>query len=535
MRNPLKNSLLLAAALSLALATLTSACGDAANEAGTAGADFNGGAEGAGGGGAGITQAGAQDFGLFRQILEAGQIPAPSTIDDLGFFAEHKLEYPAPDCGDDVCVHALLGVMGNMITGSNCTMIQIGMNTPIDPTKIERPPLHLVLAIDVSGSMQGAPIDSVKQGLSRMLDHLEDGDIISLVTYSSAATVVLEAVPLAEQKQEIDIAFKELAANGKTNIYDGLFTAFSLADQYREEGQSSRVILLSDGAATTGIENIAKTQSLAEAWAKTGVGLTTIGVGEDFEVDLMRGLAEVGAGNFYFLEDPTAVKEVFTEEVKTFLFPVALDVEIDVAAGPGYTVRQAYGTNGWSGGFAGGTVSIPTLFIAGRTDVDEPIEDGRRGGGGAIMLEMLPNFATNLSGQLTPDELAHVGTVELAFTDPVSGVRKTQTIKIDNPYEPGDWPEEGHFSDETVQKGFVMLNILVGFQMAAALAQDSDPGGARGLLENLRGEVTNWLDRHPDPDIEDDLKYIDLFIANLQADTLFQTPVTAPPEPWPSD
>src|SRR5262245_5566263 len=76
-------------------------------------------------GATGISQGGAQDFGLFRQILEDGEIPGPETLDDIGFFAEHKLDYPLPACGEDVCMHGLLGVMGNMISGSTCTLIQI--------------------------------------------------------------------------------------------------------------------------------------------------------------------------------------------------------------------------------------------------------------------------------------------------------------------------------------------------------------------------------------------------------------------------
>ena len=78
-------------------------------------------------------QGGAQDFGLFRQILLAGGIPGPETIDDLGFFAEHKIAMPAAECGQNVCIHGMLGVMGNMISGSNCTIVMLGMNTPIDP------------------------------------------------------------------------------------------------------------------------------------------------------------------------------------------------------------------------------------------------------------------------------------------------------------------------------------------------------------------------------------------------------------------
>ena len=79
------------------------------------------------GGFAGLGSSGSQDFGLFRSILESGGIPGSDTIDDVGFFAAHKLEFPAPECGEDVCLHGSLGVLGNMMTGTACTMVMFGI------------------------------------------------------------------------------------------------------------------------------------------------------------------------------------------------------------------------------------------------------------------------------------------------------------------------------------------------------------------------------------------------------------------------
>src|SRR5690606_40442918 len=126
-------------------------------------------------------QGGAQDFGLFREILLAGDIPGPETIDDLGFFAEHKIALPNAICNETVCIHGMLGVMGNMISGSNCTVVLIGMNTPIDPAQLERPPLNLTIAVDLSGSMNGEPINRDRDGLLRIRDSLEPDDRITPV------------------------------------------------------------------------------------------------------------------------------------------------------------------------------------------------------------------------------------------------------------------------------------------------------------------------------------------------------------------
>lgn len=482
-------------------------------------------------GSTGISQAGAQDFGLFRQILEAGKIPGPDTLDDLGFFAEHKLDYPSPTCGNDVCMHGMLGIMGNMITGSSCTLMQIGMNSPIDVSSLQRPPLHLVLAVDVSGSMAGPAMDYVKEGLVAMIPSLQPTDKVSLVTYSSNAKVVLDYVN-ASDTATLDGAFKSIYAAGSTNLYDGLFQAFTLADKHFQAGTQNRVIYLSDGVATSGIQNSTKLVSLAESYAKKGIGVTTIGVGKDFDVDVMRNLGEVGAGNFYFLEDPKAVVEVFTDEVKTFLVPVALDVKFDVTVGGGYAVRGVYGTNGWQSAEGGGTISIPSLFLAGRTSAEDPISEGRRGGGGAMLIELVPK-----PGAISvPDPFA-VGQLSLSFKDPLTGTVKTQNTNIVAQTPPDAPPTDGYFFNDTVEKSFVMLNIYAGFKLATQLAADSDPRTARRTLEALRLSVGDWLVKNSDADIQDDLVYVDKFIENLKVVEALSIPYTPaePPNPWPAD
>ncbi len=482
-------------------------------------------------GNTGLTQAGAQDFGLFRQLLESGKIPSPNALDDLGFFAEHKLDYPDPKCGQDMCMHALLGIMGNMITGSTCTLVQIGLNTPIQVDKLKRPPLDMVIALDVSGSMQGQPMQYVQQGLQQMLDHLQKDDLVSLVTFADGPTLVLQSKGLTD-KAAIEKAILQLQAKGQTDLFGGLFQALQVASKMQKPGRQTRVVLLSDGSATVGLTNPAKLVSLATAYAKQGIGITTIGVGKGFEIPVLRDLAEVGAGNFYFLDKLAAVKEVFTEEVETFLVPVALDVQIDVQVADGYLLGGVYGTHGWKGGSAGGKISIASLFVAGRTAATDPLPgmgEGRRGGGGAILLELVGVPGIQQKG---------VTKLALSWTHPLTKVVHKQAVQVDGPIAPGaQIPDGGVFSHPTVEKGFVMLNLYAGFQLACQLALDGDTGAARGVLEALQGEVGKWLNKYApksDPDIVDDNKYVSLFIANLKQ-AANQTPISKPPEPWPKD
>jgi Ca-activated chloride channel family protein len=67
-----------------------------------------------------------------------------------------------------------------------------------------------------------------------------------------------------------------------------------------------------------------------------------------------------------------------------------------------------------------------------------------------------------------------------------------------------------------VEKAFVMLNVYAGFEMASTRATCGDYASALGVLEPLRDSVAAWITDHPDPDIEDDLRYIEKYIDNLR-------------------
>jgi Ca-activated chloride channel family protein len=504
----------------LALSLLTSGCALGGKDASADSGGFTTGE----GPDPGVGQGGAQDFGLFREILLEGNIPGPETIDDLGFFAEHKIDLPDASCPDDVCIHGMLGVMGNMLTGSNCTVVLIGMNTPIDPALLERPPLNLAIAVDLSASMLGEPLDRVREGLLRMRNGLGPEDRITLVGFGDESQLLVEYV--AGDSDELYDAIIGLEAAGATNLYAGLRDAFELVDVHALEGWQNRVLLVSDGVATAGLTSSDTIEGLAEVWSEQGYGLTTIGLGAEFDVELMRTLAELGSGSFYYIEDYAAVEEVFEEEVQAFTVPLAQDVTIDASVFEGYDLRNIYGTKQAEVWGNEGHIEIPILQIAHRVG-DEDNENGRRGGGGAILLELLP----------TGEDPGEVGSIDLAYVSPITGVAVQQSVEISSPLSPWETPEDGYFSGDSVEKGFVMLNIYVGFEMAATRAEVGDDAGALSILVPLMGAVEEWLTTHEDADIEDDLIYIELFIENLEARTVVpSTPQPLPPpEPWPSD
>lgn len=110
-----------------------------------------------------------------------------------------------------------------------------------------------------------------------------------------------------------------------------------------------------------------------------------------------------------------------------------------------------------------------------------------------------------------------------------------QQAEIVSPLAPGQTPAEGLFDTAGAEKAFVTLNLFVGFQLASERAAVGDDAGALNLLQILHGNVEAWLTTHDDADIEDDLRYVVMFIDNLMARGSAAPSPTAPPEPWPAD
>src|SRR5690606_18746358 len=102
---------------------------------------------------------------------------------------------------------------------------------------------------------------------------------------------------------------ESLYPRGGTNIHDGLAAGFEAFGDALPNERQHRVILLSDGLATAGITSRYQIIEMARGHIMRGIGLTTVGVGNHFDVELMRGLAEHGAGNYYYLEDGAAAGE----------------------------------------------------------------------------------------------------------------------------------------------------------------------------------------------------------------------------------
>jgi Ca-activated chloride channel family protein len=491
-----------------------------------------------GGANTNVSLSGSQDFGYFRRLVDAGQVPRPTDFDAAGFFAEHHTALPSPSCGERICLQTLLGVMTSLSSASRCTMLQLGLNSPIEASPGNRPPLNLSVVVDVSGSMAAAgKIDFVRTGLELLIDGLRDGDNLAIVTYSTGVTVPFPMTDITLERARARSVARGLIADGSTNLYGGLERGYAEAAGRYDSGRQNRVILLSDGQPTAGITDSASILAMSRARNSDGIGLTTIGLGTDFNAALMRDLALQADGNFYFLEDSAAVSEVFTEELSYFTVPVAFDLRLRLTAGAEYQFGRGYGSPFWTNTADGGELTIPSVFLAHRESADDQTPDGgRRGGGSALLVELEPRALVDDGSGVTT---ANVGRVELSFREPGSNRTVTEVVSIAYPFAPWIMPEAGYFAGRdlaVVQKSFVMLNIYVGIERACrAFHERNDAQGALAGLRLLLAAVDDYNEEVRDADITSDRALLVALASVLERNGIPRVDPPPRANPWPAD
>jgi Ca-activated chloride channel family protein len=490
-------SLLVTDAMRIRLATLfmfSIGCSASYNDSGAA-------PEAPAAGGGGVSFGGAQDIGELRAILDRGDIPGPDTFDANGFFNEHYNAHPPASCGTELCIASGMSLGRDWLTGAHQATLQISLTTPIDPEAFQRLPMNLVVVVDHSGSMASdGRLTKVKVGLHTMIDNLRDEDRLAIVEFDDRVDVDATFGELLD-RPALHAIIDRLTPRGATNIFDGLERGFELLGDAPPSERQNRVIFLSDGLATAGNTSQLDIMQMASQRVQRGIGLTTIGVGDEFDISLMRGLAEQGAGNFYFLDDPSAATEVFTEELDYFMQPIALDIKLEATAGPGYRFDEAVGSRLWSGRSTSGAMQIPAVFVASRTT--QSGEQGRRGGGSMIFVHMTP--VTRNTGR--------VANLSLSYRTPSSPERISQSVALDYTSDPQDAPEQPYLSTPEMAERFAMYNVFLGLRAATRTGGDC----AVAVLEATRTSGAAWNRLHEDPDLAADLVLVDQYIANLAA------------------
>ena len=442
----------------------------------------------------GLAVGGANDINNFRQNLANGYLPIPSDISHEGIFYDYFFETgPDEDCDQLFCPAYVTALSPDPLSGQPQHFLAVGLNSNIQAEDFERKKLNLVVVLDISGSM-GSGFDSyyydqfglanpdpeideaearktkmevANQSLVALLDQLNPEDRVGIVLFDDQAYVAKQLrlvgeTDLAATKGHV----LELSPQGGTNMEAGYRAGTELFAEYLDidaNDYENRIIFLTDAMPNIGSTDKYELAELATDNAKGGVYTSFIGVGVDFNTELIQAITQTEGANYFSVHSSSEFRRQLDEGFEYMVTPLVFDLNLKLEA-DGYDIKAVYGSP--EADLATGEImKVNTLFPSLRVD-------GQTRGG--LVLLHLDKTSDNASLALT------VSYRDRAGDDHENG----QSVE----FPAGS---ESHFAHTGIHKGVVlsrMVNVMKDWLRHQSQETDSPVVRPEDFLVRYRNE-----------------------------------------------
>jgi len=231
------------------------------------------------------------------------------------------------------------------VGGVQRAVVKITLDAPPPPEKSMRPAVNLAIVLDRSGSMAGQKLERAKDAAIEALRHLGPMDMFSVVVYDHNVSTVVSAQH-AKNIEWIEGRIKQIRSGGNTALFGGVSQGAAEVRKNLDGNYVHRIILLSDGIANVGPSSPEDLGRLGAALIKEDISVTTVGVGTDYNEDLMTSLSQNSDGNTYFVESSRDLSRIFTAEIGDVLSVVAKKVNIIIELPNGVKPLNIIGREG---------------------------------------------------------------------------------------------------------------------------------------------------------------------------------------------
>lgn len=194
----------------------------------------------------------------------------------------------------------------------------------------KRVPLHMVLAIDCSGSMYGSKLESVKTTVLKMINHLTENDTLGILGFSSSVWEVIPVLPMTQENKTTAVSkVRGLLPMSMTNMEQAMIQSIERAAT-ADKRKICRIVLLTDGLPTCGDCN---QENLVNLTGKMGsqISMTCFGYGSDYDPELLTSISNRGRGNNFYIQNDDDCNKAFAMELGGLLSLYAQDIKISIS------------------------------------------------------------------------------------------------------------------------------------------------------------------------------------------------------------
>ncbi|MHC4404616.1 MAG: vWA domain-containing protein [Planctomycetota bacterium] len=198
--------------------------------------------------------------------------------------------------------------------------------------------LNLALVLDKSGSMEGDKIISLRKAAKNVIDLLDEEDYVSITVFSDRVFKIAPSA-LASDKDDLKAAIDKIRDGGGTAMSGGMREGLEQLEKNVSPDRLNRMLLLTDGQ-TFGDEKDCK--KLGAEMGDKEIVIQALGLGEDWNEDLLDDVAEASGGQADFIETPDEISDFFQEAVQRMQAAVVQNAELIIRLVNGVVPRQVW-------------------------------------------------------------------------------------------------------------------------------------------------------------------------------------------------
>ncbi|NOZ91507.1 MAG: VWA domain-containing protein [Epsilonproteobacteria bacterium] len=317
----------------------------------------------------GLSVGGAKDTNNFKANIENGYLPKLDSITYEGQFYNHYFDtgLGGKECKQLFCPSYSSAKRKNIFSDEKEYFLSVGLNSGIDTKDFKRKKLNLVVVLDISGSM-GSSFDTyyydkngnkvenkekqnkkkitiATESIVTMLSHLKDDDRVGIILFDHNAYL---AKPLREvsksDKEAIKKHILELKEQGGTNWSAGYKEALKLFDKIDlNKDYENRIVFLTDAMPNSGELRKDRLFGMAKKASKKGIHTTFIGIGVDFNTDLVEYVSKTKGANYFSVHSSDEFKKRLDKEFDYMVTPLVYDLVLKLDSKK-YEIDAVYGS-----------------------------------------------------------------------------------------------------------------------------------------------------------------------------------------------